>query len=604
MYRIILLIVILALASSAISDMASQYTWWGGPGVLGPVTNWGDRFYEAQDCDWTEHSGFLYPATFTLSYRIDDDHNIVDLCSADIDGDGDVDVVGSGWDLNWWENEGGLQDNWPKHTVNEYLYSSLALCCGDMDLDGDMDIICGHSFTLSWFENTDGAGMEWTAHTIGTGMENAVDIQAVDLDNDGDLDIVTAEDEAIFDGVKIWLNVDGSGTSWVQPALPNNITNTGAVQCADMDTDGDMDIVSFQPYDYYLYWWENDGTGQGWIRHTVNDEPIANCITTIHTVDINKDGHMDIVSGENYWFRWWKNLDGTGTAWEYQTIDWSEGHVCELSDGDCDYDGDTDLFVIEYGDGQYSIAWFEKLYGDFAKHVISDPYSSTTIVTADISGNNCSELLTSRYYAYHDIDLWNLNAFMSNGVLTSSILDTGCEPAWETLDCQAEIPDSTSIHFQLRASDDPDFTGVPWSEDLEPPCIIAGVIPDSCSYLQYRVFLETEDPSFGPALSSVSVAWNPLDIQDSPAVPSYIEFPPPYPNPSYGSVTVPFGLPQSSEVSISVHDLTGRVVYLSTNAFLTAGYHSISMDDLMPGIYICRLVSGSFRDFRKLVVSN
>jgi len=75
----------------------------------------------------------------------------------------------------------------------------------DMDNDGDMDIVSvsGIDNTTAWYENlgdTDDDGiLDWTATDIATSGYDPYGLFVADMDNDGDMDIIVAfiEDDTI-----------------------------------------------------------------------------------------------------------------------------------------------------------------------------------------------------------------------------------------------------------------------------------------------------------------------------------------------------------------------------------------------------------------------
>jgi hypothetical protein len=84
----------------------------------------------------------------------------------------------------------------------------------DMDLDGDFDIItCEHKgpkgqFRLQVFEN-DGMG-RFTEHLADRGKESHLGARVADMDNDGDLDIVSAAWDA-WSYLHLWRNDSRKG---------------------------------------------------------------------------------------------------------------------------------------------------------------------------------------------------------------------------------------------------------------------------------------------------------------------------------------------------------------------------------------------------------
>ena len=67
-----------------------------------------------------------------------------------------------------------------------------------MDADGDLDVVVGEHRTsqpqkasLFVFENLDGKGAQWQRHMIYQGDEHHDGAQVVDIDSDGDMDIIS-----------------------------------------------------------------------------------------------------------------------------------------------------------------------------------------------------------------------------------------------------------------------------------------------------------------------------------------------------------------------------------------------------------------------------
>jgi len=81
------------------------------------------------------------------------------------------------------------------------------------------------------------------------------------------------------------------------------------------------------------------------------------------------------------------------------------------------------------------------------------------------------------------------------------------------------------------------------------------------------------------------------------------------PNPSSIAMRIPFDLPQESFVRLEVFDLLGRHVANVASRSFPAGEHAASWDlrddagvTVRPGVYVCRMVAGSFRAQCKLGV--
>jgi len=79
-----------------------------------------------------------------------------------------------------------------------------------------------------------------------------------------------------------------------------------------------------------------------------------------------------------------------------------------------------------------------------------------------------------------------------------------------------------------------------------------------------------------------------------------------YPNPSHGSATVSFSLPTPGKVSLTIYDITGRLVKTIANAVLSEGEHTLNLDvnNFRAGIYLLRMQSGQISQTRKFIVQH
>ncbi|HET9233555.1 MAG TPA: T9SS type A sorting domain-containing protein [Candidatus Eisenbacteria bacterium] len=78
-----------------------------------------------------------------------------------------------------------------------------------------------------------------------------------------------------------------------------------------------------------------------------------------------------------------------------------------------------------------------------------------------------------------------------------------------------------------------------------------------------------------------------------------------HPNPFRRSTTIQFHLDRAAEVSLSVHDVNGRVVArLVQGERLSAGPHDVAFDGrgLFSGVYLCRLDVGGIKSSRRIVL--
>ena len=134
----------------------------------------------------------------------------------------------------------------------------------DVDGDGDPDVLTASSSDnlIGWFENINGEATFNTLKVISTSVLSAKDVTAADIDGDGDLDALSA---ASGDGTIAWYaNQDGAGSFGPAIAISSAVTSASAVLVADIDGDGDADVIAGGAADgpNALVWFENtDGAG-------------------------------------------------------------------------------------------------------------------------------------------------------------------------------------------------------------------------------------------------------------------------------------------------------------------------------------------------------
>ena len=295
---------------------------------------------------------------------------------ADIDGDGDLDYV-SGMNndnIAWHENDGNVEPSWTTHLIPHNLDTGGSnganhVHSADVDDDGDMDIIASFHYidTVVWFENDGSADPTWTVVEIATDIDGAFEIFTEDMDVDGDMDIVMVS--KINDGPIVWCENDGAADpSWTIGYIATIHDRSADVFVADIDGDGDMDVVAPAQAAWpetlgKIIWYENDGaTDPSW---TVADEFAVHNPTTVQVADMDGDGDLDIVSGARGEdegpnpITWYENDGAADPSWVAADIALT-GDNSGLSDivaKDMDDDGDIDIVAALYNSD--TIAWYE-----------------------------------------------------------------------------------------------------------------------------------------------------------------------------------------------------------------------------------------------------
>jgi len=285
-----------------------------------------------------------------------------------------------------------------------------ALDTADLDGDGAVDIVAAvnsqqgdHGFLLMW-----NVGGEFDSTTFlqpdGFAGEYNVMVVAEDFDGDEIPDVLIAG----FDNVVLLRN-DGD-RSFATTNFGEDLFHANR-DVADVDGDGDLDLLAVDTV--YI----NDGKGNfsDSENHSGSFSREGKLLDAVFA-DVDGDDVLDVVtaswiagesavryglfmhSGGNYSFAGWI---GTGP----DVLDGGDEYVSgrKIRSGDVDGDGDDDLLIAEHGTiarGPGSIIWLENLdgNGNFGeRQVIVDRglNSSSTAILKDIDGDGRSEVIAA-----------------------------------------------------------------------------------------------------------------------------------------------------------------------------------------------------------------
>lgn len=321
---------------------------------------------------------------------------------ADLDGDGDFDlIVGRRYqyvfspyqNIRYFENTGTVNNPIFDETSFQFvddIFSDAYFghpALGDLDGDGDLDALLGN-------ENINYSGREtvlfWEKDDIGTGFtrENGynnpfriinpdfggtLDRAAptlVDIDNDGDLDLFVGDANG---NIRFFPNLGDANApvfsdeySGAQNPLDAfNFYYNASPEFADLDNDGDFDVIVGQEYRERLQFLINDGTSSNpnFVLANRIDNPFDGIDTDFDaapaTVDIDGDSFLDVVIGQKYsstLLFFTNNQDGTFTEQSGSTENPFDNLLSSNPSGynyqridpdfaDIDNDGDSDLFI-------------------------------------------------------------------------------------------------------------------------------------------------------------------------------------------------------------------------------------------------------------------
>ena len=284
-----------------------------------------------------------FPQTFTLQ-EADNPFSNLDIGDgatpelADIDGDGDLDLVSGNEDaeIRYFRNDDGVFNSQtgaanPFDTVDVggFLIDDSAVAIADYDRDGDLDLVAvsersrddGEYF---YFQNNNGSysQLSGTSNPINnlSPINSTLKPTAVDWDSDGDSDLVVTSGGF----VRYFENNDGTLQEVIErnnpfrffnlaeddSDAPLNIGSETALSFFDFDNDGDLDLFAGNRVGNILAF-QNDGNG--WTPLTESSHPLGEDINVdfvgkIASGDVDDDGDLDLVVGaEDGNILYWQN---------------------------------------------------------------------------------------------------------------------------------------------------------------------------------------------------------------------------------------------------------------------------------------------------------
>ena len=280
------------------------------------------------------------------------------IALADLDGDGDLDGVLSGRNL---DGRVVLLEGGPNGTLS---VSGELIAPGqtdwaereDFNNDGYIDLVLAvrdRAGSIALFYGTPGGGFEEKPRTIKAGREIRC-LQVADIDGNGTLDLILLGH--ITEDVMVMLGDGAGGFETVHhlrlAPWKNGFVFPQSVTVLDLDDDGLLDVASVSIGARSLHLIKGDGTGalqraRAWQSPLVNNE--AGGCAYASAEDFDGDGLFEFLLPQTTWgqqFFVLFELDDEGNVSESRAIQASQWGISWVPEAaDFDMDGDIDISI-------------------------------------------------------------------------------------------------------------------------------------------------------------------------------------------------------------------------------------------------------------------
>lgn len=243
-----------------------------------------------------------------------------------VDGKHGIDLViggkGDGAKIGWLEAPAKPRDlsEWKWHPLYDAGWI-MSLVSADIDGDGDQDILTsdrrGKNRGCLWLENP-GPGeaqtQPWKSHIIGATRDEVMFLDLADLDGDGKLDVLVP---TFNQKLHFLRHKADKPPTWESIALPfpDRVGSGKAVRVADLDGDGKSDVIitggdGGGPNSGVVWMTSKKAATEGdWQTHDISGPVMPKGMKPdlIQLLDLDGDGDLDVITSEE--------RSGLGVIW-------------------------------------------------------------------------------------------------------------------------------------------------------------------------------------------------------------------------------------------------------------------------------------------------
>lgn len=298
------------------------------------------------------------------------------VAAADFDRDGRLDLLTASrvdGQINWFR-----KTDWNSLTFQQRLLTvapgTYTAIPADINRDGYMDVVAvavgelapsavaadadqstANDGSVFWLLNNLPASAQFTRIDLGVGLAYPVAVHSADIDRDGDPDVLVTTRDA--NQVLLYENSGAGDTpAFTARVIDGNLSGAVSVTTGDLDGDGHLDILAAGENLNQILWYRNNGARPAsfeprFIRNGPVPNPVMDYAKTVAVADLDKDGDLDVIYGSEQENRigWYENRDRGATFVEHVLVTGPD-HVKMVIAGDPDRDGDLDIIAASSDD--------------------------------------------------------------------------------------------------------------------------------------------------------------------------------------------------------------------------------------------------------------